>query len=1734
MENPNITQLLMNAFYLNEPQADLYKLFLMKGILTLGEVSLLSKKSQDECFQLIRDLLSLKLIISLPGLVDRYKALPPFQGFFAFISRFQDSFIKINSEISKTSEKLINELKTGIQNQMSEIKNIIQSKIEESKLSEKQKEIQMGELSGHNQEIKDISEKLTNDLSKMYIEYLKSFEDRINKIKLEVDKSFSEILIEIKDIKQKSNEFMEENMDKLLSPQKEEMKKLLEILLLGLKTSIDAIRTNIEDLRVKLITPISKSEEGILDFSSGLQKNTFAFLNQQNDFVNSTFIDLKDEVINFENQILELFSNKIKKLDSNLLKSLIDLSNNIDQTLNLVKDKEYDITNSFFKNILEKLSDHIKIISESLESNKSIIIQNNETLTNEIKELFDFSLNDHKTLSNDLKSKFQISIKEIKKILNELFHKLKDKTINAVIQHVDRGDKTAKELESSLTGELKQYNDDFQIGLTNLASKVSFEFQTRINNFKTNILALKDELFQNLNATQSTIQKEIMDSQNGHYKIIDSQIEIIEKEDNAINLQIKEKILKEFENLNGEIKSAKNEVSSYYLNNLKEIETDSKLINEEIMKLVTTQISVFDKEVIILNESINTTFSNFIVQFENIMDQIQRRSLEATKNHSTSIKDYIDKLEKEFISKFNEKIESSKTKLVSFQKNLTGFLERRLKYLENIKDFEGKNTNVLKRYTELLKKSLTIIISNISNLMDKQFGNFKLTSDSFKSNYSQNTTKELSSCEELFNQLNNLNNAIQVKIIDSNNKLSELQSKIVNNIDNLITDYQNLKETFSADLKEIFDSFISGSLKIPKDLKSRLMPETADKPIDYKEFINFIVNKISPKIMNAFKKYNKKYETTLFNFKDNFTNIITENEGEFQLDFSDLTNKFSSEFQDTITLLKKNKVTLRDAIFENLDSTQATIQKDVTETQNEIIKVINAQIQTIEKEEKNLGVQLKNLIEKEFESFNSEVNSAKIESIDYFSKAIGILEKDPSLVAEDVLKLKELQLNLLNKEILLQDEAIKTTNSNFNLQFKNIMTSLNKKLIETNTKHHTESKDLILALNKKVSSKIDERTATIKKKFNTFQDNLSNLWDKRLKYLDTLKNFDSNVANDLKRHEEILKESVKIVIDNVSSLINNQINKFNLSTDSLKSHYLKVINKEVNVSEEQITGLMNQLNGKIQKNLEISKNESNKLTLAITKIIESSKLQNNKINEVLRKEVIDLVDNDVLNWSKRIDDFVQNLEFITEHIKTVEITYEKSQLTIKENLIEKSNKMSLLTKEIQNKIKDLTEKNITSINSFFDSLKKGYDQSISDFVQQIKETFNLNQKSLSGSFDLILVDLKRNFASNQDGISNSAMNSSRKLENQLEIHQEQISNSMNELHNSLMTNYLTKAKTDLETSTQTTLATLEKSVAPIKEKFSSITTQNIDNFGVFLLNLKKKFQGISDRIMKDYEYKVQIVSESVDHELYSFFNDHKEIVSRDVEQLNTQMTQNIEKIQLSLEEFKTNYGKDIDLQLSNYHNLLDSTGSKLMTNFNQFQTKTIEPLNKTVENIMKNLQNIQLENQTTLDILKSILVELDKITLIDMEKTWPLISSESIMNYMEDMISRTKRSISIILPQLSKINLEYFKKLDPHILVHIFTTINPQTDNQIFTELVSYKNVRIWQKNNKFAFYCIIKDKDEMILAPFSDNEKEVVGFITEQKEYLNIFQKILGPYFYSESTELKTLQTEAKVETTS
>ncbi|NVM05135.1 MAG: hypothetical protein HWN67_22635 [Candidatus Helarchaeota archaeon] len=602
----------------------------------------------------------------------------------------------------------------------------------------------------------------------------------------------------------------------------------------------------------------------------------------------------------------------------------------------------------------------------------------------------------------------------------------------------------------------------------------------------------------------------------------------------------------------------------------------------------------------------------------------------------------------------------------------------------------------------------------------------------------------------------------------------------------------------------------------------------------------------------------------------------------------------------------------------------------------------------------------------------------------------------------------------------------------------------------------------------------------------------------------------------------MIKKSASIVIDNVSNLMDKQISDFNLASESFKSYFSKIMNKEISSSEESLTNLLNHINNTFQENLQNTKNTFNDLDLEIPKIFDNSKLEHNRINDALGKDVTELVNTYFLDWRIHIDKIRNDLEFVTKHIEKAEKNSRKFQSSIRESFSSQIDKFDLSLKDFQDRINTTTENNIQNLKTFLNSLKIGKEKATTNLIAQIKNSVNSNKSSYSNSFELILEDLKRNLTLNQDTLSTTITNNSRMLKKQLDIQQEKLSQSLNELKSLLTTNFLEKSKEELENLSQTLLPNLKNKIDPIKDKISNTFNHNKDNFETFLSNLKKNFQKISDQILKDYEFKIQTITESIDSGILSQFEDRRDIVSKIVENTKNLLNREAEKSQLLMENLNESFENNTANQLSNILKLLNVLDSKLMESLEQFPGKKIEPLSKIVEKIQKNLHDLNDENQTTLNILRTVLDEIDEGTYIDIEKTWSITSSESILDHVIDMISRIKRSITVILPNLSLVDLEFLNDFDQRIIMHIFTNVNLKQDNQILNELLSRGNIRIWNINGNYPLFCAVKDTEEMILAPYTENEKEIVGIVTEQKEYINIFRTILGPFFQTVSNEVK------------
>jgi len=600
----------------------------------------------------------------------------------------------------------------------------------------------------------------------------------------------------------------------------------------------------------------------------------------------------------------------------------------------------------------------------------------------------------------------------------------------------------------------------------------------------------------------------------------------------------------------------------------------------------------------------------------------------------------------------------------------------------------------------------------------------------------------------------------------------------------------------------------------------------------------------------------------------------------------------------------------------------------------------------------------------------------------------------------------------------------------------------------------------------------------------------------------------------------------------------SQVSKFQIDFEKNNGELIKTTEKFVSDLKSNIQTQIKEIKEFIQKKVEDSKvfdkekdsyvNElskypkelgdiSSKFTESLSKMyLEYLKTFEDRINKIkgnLEKNISDI--------SKEIKDVKQkNSEDLEENVVKL-LTPQKDSL---KNLAELLNSKLNVTIEGEHKI---LENLGTSLTSPIAKSEEGIINYTNELQNRIS-TF-LNQQIEFVNATILELKDKVNPSTTQDVISNLMTNNSLKLKAQLENQQGQLSKSLGELKTKFKTDYLDKAKNSLETTMKDALSILDKGIVPVKEELAKIVTQNIDAFEATLSNLRKSIkeniERIFEKIIKDYDSKIQISSEAINRGLTANYEETKDIVSKGNQQRSTDIMREIEKIQQRLQDFKGFLTKAIEDYRLSYVNILETVSTNVTTNLDQFQNKSMDPINKTIDKIISTLQEVNKENQDTAGTLRLILNEFDRVTTVDTEKTWTIVSTRSIIDYITDMLTHVNRSIFLIIPTLSMLKLDLFKKIEPNILIHIFTYFNNEADRQALETLRAYKNIRIWQVNTKFSLYCAFRDTKDLICAPFAENEKEIVGFVSEQKEYLNLFQKIIGPFFHAISQEMKLVK---------
>jgi hypothetical protein len=156
-------------------------------------------------------------------------------------------------------------------------------------------------------------------------------------------------------------------------------------------------------------------------------------------------------------------------------------------------------------------------------------------------------------------------------------------------------------------------------------------------------------------------------------------------------------------------------------------------------------------------------------------------------------------------------------------------------------------------------------------------------------------------------------------------------------------------------------------------------------------------------------------------------------------------------------------------------------------------------------------------------------------------------------------------------------------------------------------------------------------------------------------------------------------------------------------------------------------------------------------------------------------------------------------------------------------------------------------------------------------------------------------------------------------------------------------------------------------------------------------------------------------------------------------------------------------------------------------------------------------------------VLHSAWMELEKTPQFAAEKTWQVVSRTAIMLHIQEMVKRSRSSIVILLPTLAEAPLDDIRSVRKatRVTLVVSNMAGDQRETEMLAEMSRQANITIRAGPDLPCFGCS-RDNEEMLFAPVSQTDGELVGVVSTMDNYVQFFERIILPALLGLSRDVK------------
>ncbi|TFG19948.1 MAG: hypothetical protein EU530_04625 [Promethearchaeota archaeon] len=213
------------------------------------------------------------------------------------------------------------------------------------------------------------------------------------------------------------------------------------------------------------------------------------------------------------------------------------------------------------------------------------------------------------------------------------------------------------------------------------------------------------------------------------------------------------------------------------------------------------------------------------------------------------------------------------------------------------------------------------------------------------------------------------------------------------------------------------------------------------------------------------------------------------------------------------------------------------------------------------------------------------------------------------------------------------------------------------------------------------------------------------------------------------------------------------------------------------------------------------------------------------------------------------------------------------------------------------------------------------------------------------------------------------------------------------------------------------------------------------------------------------------------------------------------------------------------------HAMLEDHKSKYQENATFLQQSLTRTINENIQNTKDAIADFTLQFMNGIDEateialsnedkLSNILEASASIIEVPEASTWHIVGMPGIVEAVNDMLGRVKSSIIVVTHQVVPKIMETMSQMAYRRKAarFFYTTHWTPEFETILARMKALGNIQFRQMKTAGNFIAVTKDAEEVILAPYSTKEEEIIAVVSTQEGFATLYSQIIGPVFQANS----------------